>query len=222
VTYNASAPAVRADAAGHRRAGSGLRAAEQRILAALFVLTVVALPLTHHQMGPQTAFLPVVLSAVLVVDIVSAYLLVSRFRDTGDSRLLVMALAYVWSSIIVMGYAMVFPGFVSDPSPLSSWPSAPPWLYLAWHVGFPVLLAVAWAAPERFMPAVAPAGRRRVAWRRLTCCAAVSTAVVLFVALLGEHTMPAIIDGLDSTRMTRLAGPPAIALTIVCALIITG
>ena len=77
-------------------------------------------------------------------DIMSVWLLAGEYLDTGDRRLLGMALAYLWSLLLMGGYALAFPGVVSQHPPLAVTASVAPYLYLGWHVGFPVLLGAAW------------------------------------------------------------------------------
>lgn len=186
-------------------------------LGAVAVLTVVVLPFCRADVGRQPAFLPAVVAAVLLVDVISAYMLGARFRDTGDARMLVMALAYVWSVVLVVGYALAFPGLVAERPPLASWPSAAPYLYLAWHIGFPVLLGVAWGRPDGWTGLIEPHRRRRVRLWAFWLCAAGAALVVAFVALAGPRLLPPLIIETDTFRMARLGGPPGMILALAVA-----
>jgi diguanylate cyclase (GGDEF)-like protein len=158
---------------------------------------------------------------VFLVDVVTAYLLAARFRDTGELRLLLMALAYVWSAIVVVGYSMSFPGLVAPRPPWTAWPSSAPWLYVAWHVGFPALLAVAWGIPRRFRLVVAAEHRPRTSATLLASCTLAAMVTVAFVTRLGAHVLPVLIDRLDTSRMSRIAGPPGIVIGVTSAVLVT-
>ena len=108
------------------------------------VTTVVLLPVGSHQLAPSVSFLTAVLAVVACLDVLSIYLLVATYRDSGDLRVLVMSCAYVFSMVAMIGYAMAFPGAVALDPPLAVTASMAPYLYIAWHGGFPILLGVAW------------------------------------------------------------------------------
>ena len=207
------ADAPGSDGAPHGRISRPARAT----LGAVAALTVIVLPFCRTDVGRQPAFLPAVVAAVLLVDVISAYMLGTRFRDTGDARLLVMALAYVWSVVLVVGYALAFPGLISERPPLASWPSAAPYLYLAWHIGFPVLLGVAWGYPGRWAGLIEDHRRRRISLGAFWACAAGAALVVAFVALAGHRFLPPLIIETDTFRLARLGGPPGMILALAVA-----
>ena len=181
--------------------------------------TAVILPFSHHDLGPQRTFIPLVLTVVVVLDLVSVYLLTVRFCDTGDLRILLMALAYLWSCLMVVAWAMSFPGVISDHPPLGTWPSATPWIYLAWHVGFPALMAVAWGIPGRCAKTV-PDGRRRRVATALIAASIVTALVVIAGIAVGEHVLPVLIVGVDTTRMSTIGGPPSMLIAVASAVIV--
>ena len=189
------------------------------VLSTLAVLVTAAVAfLGGHQAGSTVTFLPAVLSVVACFDVLSVYLLVGEFRDTGDRRILAMSIAYLWSLVLMAGYALAFPGVVAADPPLASAASVAPWLYVCWHAGFPVLLGAAWAPwPRRAGGGVTPA-RRRAAVSRLTGVVTVAAGAALVSALvLRGGRLPVIIHGRDTSRMTELTAPvtlPLVALAV--------
>ena len=115
------------------------------------LVTALLLPVGATRLEATTSFVPALISVVSCFDLLSVYLLVGAYRDRGELRHLVMALAYAWSLVTMTGYALAFPGAVSPDPPLASSPSTAPYLYLLWHCGFPVVVGLAWAPwPRRF------------------------------------------------------------------------
>lgn len=114
------------------------------------VATLLLLPFSTRQLGSTTSFMPAMLSAVACFDVLSVFFLIGDYRDRGDTRLLVMGWAYLWSLLVMGGYALAFPGAVSPSPPFATGASVAPYLYVLWHGGFPLLLGLAWAPwPER-------------------------------------------------------------------------
>lgn len=193
------------------------------VCAAAVLVTVVVSPMGGRVLGPSPSFLPAVLSVVACFDVLSLYLLVGEYHDTGDRRMLAMSGAYLWSLVVMAGYGLAFPGVVSADPPLASAASVAPWLYVCWHSGFPILLGLAWAPWPRWATAsVTPVERRGTVARALVV-GTVVLAVGLVAALsLNGPRLPVLIRGLDTSRMTQLTAPAAIPLvalaTVVCFL----
>ena len=178
-------------------------------------VTLALLPIGARDLGPSTAgFVSAVVAVVACFDLLSMWLLAGEYRDTGDRRMLAMGIAYLWSLILVAGYALAFPGVVSLDPPLADAPSVAPYLYLGWHVGFPVLLGAAWLPwaaldrndePHRRTRTVGAAGL-------ITSIAAVGA----ILGCVGEiHRLPVIIHGLDTTAMTEITAPIALPLILL-------
>lgn len=190
------------------------------LIAAGVVVAVVALalPAGSIRLGVSDSFAPAMLTGIACVDVVSLWLLSAEFQDRGDRRILAMAAAYLWSLILMAGYAAAFPGGISSEPPLAVTPSVAPWMYVFWHGGFPALLGLAWAPwPGRLGP-TAPAGRRRSSM--MAVFGAVGGAAVVTVALLvaAARSLPVLIHGHDTTAMTRVTAP--FVIPVVCAAVL--
>ena len=173
------------------------------------VLVHAATPL-----GQQPSFLPAVLAVVAACDVLAGYLLVQQYREEGDLRSLAMAWAYTWSLVCMLGYAAAFPGVLSTPGPFASAPSVAPWLYVAWHTGFPLLLGLACAPwPASALRPLPFARRTRVALLSLAAWAAAAAGLVAHDVLRGP-SLPVLIQGLDTSRMTELTAPVVLPLVV--------
>lgn len=194
------------------RDGPGSRGPRLTALVTL-LFTGAALPFAGRMLGDAPSFLPALLAVIGCFDLLSVALLLGEFKDDGDRRLLVMSAAYGWSLVTMLGYAFAFPGVIAPHAPLAITLSMAPWLYIAWHGGFPVLIGLAWAPmPTRWTLPVARARRRNFA--RFTISIAVLSGIATVAGLTAAaHSLPELIHGLDTSAMTRLTAPWTVPLT---------
>jgi diguanylate cyclase (GGDEF)-like protein len=176
------------------------------------------LPVARHTLAPTTSFVPAILAVVACFDLMCTYLLISDYLDTGDARMLCMAAAYIWSLVLMAGYALAFPGVFSNTPPFAAVPSTTAWLYVGWHVGFPVLLGVAWAPwPARRDLSGIHVSRRVVCCMVVVAIAGVAASVVALCVHFADD-LPTLIVGSDTSLLTRVTAP--FALPIVAAALI--
>ena len=170
------------------------------------------LPQSGRPLNPVPGFLPALLAVVFCFDLMSIYLLVGDYRDNGRVRILGTSWAYLYSLVMVGAYPFVFPGAFLAKPPFGVPPAVAPWLYLGWHVGFPVLLALAWAPwPASITVATAPHRRLRNSAISLAVVMAASLGLVALFVRFADR-MPVLIKGVDNSRMATLAGPVALPL----------
>jgi diguanylate cyclase (GGDEF)-like protein len=181
---------------------------------ATLVLVGVTLPFGHRLVGASVSFVPAVLAAVACFDILSVVLLAWHYYDSGDLRFLATSWAYLWSLVLMGGYALSFPGVLTHP-PLAVTASVAPWCYLGWHAGFPILLGVAWAPwPRSVRQVTRRRSRRRVLWASNMLVVAVGCLMVGAVTLWVRH-LPVLIHGLSTSPMTRLTAPVVMPLVVI-------
>ena len=179
------------------------------------VATLLLLPFSTRQLGSTTSFMPAMLSAVACFDVLSVFFLIGDYRDRGDTRLLVMGWAYLWSLLVMGGYAFAFPGAASPSPPLATGASVAPYLYVLWHGGFPLLLGLAWAPwPERIRLETPVHRRTSVAILGSLLTAASAVGLVSLVVLYVEH-LPVLIVGRDLQRMQIVTGPIILPLAVL-------
>ncbi len=183
---------------------------------AVLVLTVaLVMPFSRIQAGSDPSFAVAVIAIVGCFDLMSALLLIQQFRDTGDRRSLALSWAYVFALILLGGYSAAFPGVISTHPPLGSNPSTAPWLWVAWHTGFPILLGAALAPwPRRWDAEVALARRRRLVWQTVGGSFAIGVAVVVAI-VLGIGSLPSVIDGLSLAPLTHRVGPYMLPVVVI-------
>lgn len=181
--------------------------------------TALLLPFGAVQLGVTLSFMPALVATVTSFDLLAVCLLIGGYRDKGDRRLLIMAASYAASLVLMAGYALAFPGAVSQRPLLALAPSTAPYLYLAWHGGFPLLLALSSAPwPARFLSVTSTERRARTALLTMAAALGGSITVVVLGVVASPH-LPALIVGLDTTRMTRLTAPVVLPLVLAALLL---
>lgn len=189
------------------------------VACAVPVAALVLLSFAGRQLMVVPGFQPAFLAVVLASDLLTAALLVTRYVVGGDGRLLALAWAYGWSASVIVPHFLVFPGLVTETGLFGATPSAAPWLWTAWHVGFPVLVGAALAPwPARY---AAWLGRRDHRVRRTSASLLVVAAAATGVAALvtaGARWVPVIIADGDYRVLSATFGPYIVAANVAALL----
>lgn len=166
------------------------------------------------------AFLPAYLAAMFVCDSITAILLFAQFSILRLRSTLVIANAYLFTALILIPYALAFPGVFAPGGVIGGLQTAA-WLYVLWHCGFP-LLVIAYALSKD-----GPPGERFSTKTRRAAIAqgiALTSALVLLLTIActaGHALLPRIM--LDPMRFSAqwpyLVGVP-IALASTSALVV--
>jgi signal transduction histidine kinase len=87
------------------------------------------------------AFIPILAAMVFLNDLITSILLFGQFSIIGSRALLALASGYLFTSLIVIPYALTFPDAFSPSGLLGAGLQSTAWLYLFWHGGFPAAIA---------------------------------------------------------------------------------
>ena len=90
--------------ARHRQLAFGV------VIATLVAYVVIVVPNAAIPLPRTDSFVPAVFAVIFVADLVTAVLLYAQFSATGSRPLLVLASGYLFSSLIVVGHALTYPG----------------------------------------------------------------------------------------------------------------
>ena len=100
------------------------------------IVTYAATPLPRID-----SFIPTVYAIIFVADLVTAVLLYAQFSATSSRPLLVLASGYLFSSLIVVGHALTFPGAFAPTGLLGAGPQSSAWLNVLWRLGLGASMA---------------------------------------------------------------------------------
>jgi signal transduction histidine kinase len=116
---------------------------EQRRLALAIVVVLIAaflitIPFASTQLPRVDAFIPVLTTAFLINDLVTSALLFSQFSIVPRRALLLLASGYFFSAIMVIPYALTFPGLFAPAGLFDAGLQSSAWLYVIWHLALPL------------------------------------------------------------------------------------
>ena len=151
------------------------------IVVSLAVFVALA-PFARLRLGVETGFIPAYRGALFIIDLVTAAILFSQFVIVRTPALLLLASAYLFSTLITVPFTLSFYGVFAPGAPPTAAPEMRAWLYVYWHAGFPLLVMAYALAKRRDRPLVAP--RAAV----LGSIAAVATAVAVLAILTAVDT----------------------------------
>ena len=130
------------------------------------------------------AFLPAYLASMFVCDSMTAILLFVQFSILRLRSTLVIAAAYFFTALILIPYALAFPGVFAPAGVIGGLQTAA-WLYVLWHCGFPLFVIAYATAKER-----APTER----FSRRTTLVAIARSIALTVAIVVTATVVSTVD----------------------------
>src|SRR5258706_8789234 len=138
-------------------AGAAVRRLALAFVAVSTILFVSLAPFAKTPLTPVTAFIPLYQSALIISDLLTAVLLFNQYSILRSKALLLLASAYLFTTLITVSHTLSFPGVFAPGGLLGSGPQTTAWLYMFWHGGFP-LLVVAYAWLKGGAPDKRPAG----------------------------------------------------------------
>jgi PAS domain S-box-containing protein len=166
-------------------------AAVALVSAAVFIALV---PFGKRPLGEVWAFIPAYQSATVVTDLITAVLLFGQFAILGSRALAALGTGYLLTAFIAVAYALTFPGLFAPSGLLGTGPQTTAWLYMFWHVAFPLAVIVYARLDTGSRKSVDPAARRRII-AGCTFLAVALTGGLTALATLGGDTLPAIMSG---------------------------
>lgn len=111
------------------------------LIAALVLAFILTAPLADIPLPPVASFITVIQAILLVSNLITAFLLFGHFSAEGDRAVLVLGSGYLLSALTTTLYALAFPGAISPTHAVGSLQTAV-WLYIFWHIGFSLSVAL--------------------------------------------------------------------------------
>jgi signal transduction histidine kinase len=190
------------------------------VIAVLAVVFGVTVPFKDIQLARADAFVPALQVAITINDLVTSTLLFAQFAIIRRRSLQVLACGYLFTALIVVTYALSFPGAFSPSGLLGAGLQTAPWLYWFWHVALPIA-AIAYVLLKDVKDGAGSIGGRNAAIPVVWSVAVVVSLVVglTVLATAGESYLPIIMrDGVAVNLGIRLSYGGPIVLAIVTAL----
>ncbi|HET7763934.1 MAG TPA: MASE4 domain-containing protein [Burkholderiales bacterium] len=176
----------------------------ERRVALAAVLVSVALflalaPFAKLPLAKVPAFIGAYQSLLVLLDLITAALLLGQYVALRLPGLLALACGYFFTAAMALFHALTFPGLIAPSGLLGAGPQSTAWLYMFWHAGFP-LLAIVYTLLKG---EPTPVRRDGAAWPILTglAFACLAAAGLGELATGGQDLLPAIMqaDGYTAT-----------------------
>jgi signal transduction histidine kinase len=121
------------------------------IVALLFSVFIVILPLSGTRWGEVVAFIPVVDSIIFVGELIIATLLYAQAAIFRSRSLTILASGYLFLALLLIPHALTFPGAFSQDGLLNAGLSSTAWLSTVRRIAFPlaVIFYVGSGRPSR-------------------------------------------------------------------------
>jgi signal transduction histidine kinase len=198
-------------------ATSGERAVAVAVVAVSFVAFVLTVPYVRVPLARIPAFIPIYQSALFLVDLITAVLLLGQFAWLRSRSMLLLAAGYLFDAAMIVAHTLSFPGLFAPTGLLGSGEQTTAWLYVFWHGGFP--LFVLGYAYYRNHPHDVTRGSFHVALYGTIVVIAVLTAGLTTLATAGHDLLPRVMQGGDYSMLVTKGISPAVWILSLFALI---
>jgi signal transduction histidine kinase len=191
------------------------------IVGGLIVGLIAALPLAGTALHGTDDLVPAYAAIILIVDVVTATLLLAQFAVHGAPALLALAIGYLASGLTVIPWALTFPGVFSPTGLLGAGLQTTALIAAVRRLLFPVaLLAYAWIRHRPAAQVVEPSATGPLIRLTVLACVAL-TCLVTWLAVAGERWAPAFMTGpRASTASWTLVLYMSLALTLAAGAIL--
>ena len=106
------------------------------LLSLVAIVVVVTGPLSHVRRSPVPAFLPIYVTTMIATDAITAVLLFTQFVILRSRAILVIAIGYGFTALVLVPYLLTFPGLFAATGVIDG-PLSTAWFFILWRTGFP-------------------------------------------------------------------------------------
>jgi signal transduction histidine kinase len=108
----------------------------------LLVVFFSVLPFATVRLGRLDAFVPIAATVLFLTDLISATLLYAHFAILRSWPLRLLAGGYLFCALIIVPYALTFPGAFAPNGLLNAGLQTSPWLFTVWQMALPTTIIV--------------------------------------------------------------------------------
>ncbi|MBA2733360.1 MAG: MASE4 domain-containing protein [Acidobacteria bacterium] len=182
----------------------------------LFVVFLALLPFVTVPLAASTAFIPAYESGLIVIELLTAIVLLGQFTSGAGTRVLILGCGYLFNAAIIVVHALSFPGAFGPTGVIGGGAQTTAWLYIFWHGGFP-LFVMAFAAYNE----AAPATQKGRTWRTLIALTVLTCLVVSLglVSTIGHDLLPVVVKNGNYRLLVELGISPVLVVLCIIALV---
>lgn len=180
----------------------------------LFVSFIAMIPFAKIQLPPSGPYILVVDTIILVIDSITATLLLVQFFVLRLPSLLALAGGYIFTAFMIVPHALTFPNAIAPNGLLGAGLQTTGWLYVFWHMGLPCAV-IAYALLKRVDETVRiPQDNLRSAILVTVLVVLLLTCVLIWLTTKGVGYLPTMMSDLINPRFAWHFVPP-VALSII-------
>src|SRR5215207_3066078 len=183
---------------------------QRRVAAAAVLLSILVfaalVPFARVPLVPVPAFIPAYETALVIIDLITAVLLLQQFGPSRSAALFALAAGYLFDALLTIAHALSFPGLITAAGWLGGGNQTTAWIYMFWHAGFPIFV-IAYAGLSRRAAAGEPATVDP--WSAALSGAAIFGAALLLILIEieADNMLPPIMSGHSyTTAMVFVVG----------------
>lgn len=159
------------------------------IVGLVFCVLVAAVPLHDFYVGPIPGFIPALDAGMLVCDLISAAILYTQAVLFRSRALTVLASGYVLTGLLLIPWALTYPGAFSANGLLGAKVNTTGWIAVSWRIAAPIaVLLYAWLKRRDANRPIAD--RPRAAVLQGLLCAIALVIFVTVLTTLGHDLLP--------------------------------
>ncbi len=167
------------------------------VLGLMAALYLVLVPFGGMQLGVVRSFVAVYTTAMFVTDFITAILLYAQFSVLRSRAILVIASGYLFTALLIVPYALAFPGVFSPDAVWGDLQTSAR-LYLLWHSGFPLFVIGYALLKDEVASERVSQGRVGQAVLRSVVATATVAGVVAWLCVIGRIPLPDIMADRES------------------------
>jgi signal transduction histidine kinase len=192
---------------------------QQRLAASAIVITLLAIagavaPFAQIQIGRIDVFVPVLQTAMSLVDFLTATLLFSQYVIQPHRTLLAVGSAYVFSGSMALLQTLSFPGGYGPAGVIGDGYNSPAWFFVLWHTTFPLGI-MAYALMKDAKESAGHATPARTVAVTI-CCVLAAVAFSSWLVTAQVAHLPSFYSG-SITQQTRFGNQINVALCLLGA-----
>ncbi|QJP14785.1 two-component sensor histidine kinase [Starkeya sp. ORNL1] len=149
----------------------------------------VARPFATVQLRPIEAFVPFYVTTIFVTDVVTAVILFSQFSILRTRGLLIIANGYVFAALVLIPYALSFPGLFESGTVLVGGLQSTAWIYILRHCGLAAYMSAFALSNSDAKNATVRSGVRKAIFLSISATIVIVLAVSA-LCLWGQFLLP--------------------------------
>ena len=184
-------------------AGQQERRIALAIILLLAVVFIVITPFASVQLPRVDAFVPALQTVLCVTDLITAALLFSLYSIQPLPGLLALASGYIFSGLFAFLQTLAFPGAYSPSGLIGDQLSSAPYLFILWHIAFPLAVTVYALSNDRPQANDPPGRSTKVTIAITIACTLLLTAGLTWAVTAGARYLPSLF--VDQMRQAPIA-----------------